>query len=173
MTRFAKIFAAPFAVFLSVAGSANAYSFKSYEGRFSIEFPSQPQAQHIRDIGTCLHDRYEFRVSEGGKTWYASYQDCLPHGYLEDNGYGPFMLKAGEDLAKAVRGELRASDPIEHGALSGRQYLILVPYGEKRVARVQIFIDGDRVYKLMYIGPAFTEEDSGVEAFFASFRVMR
>jgi hypothetical protein len=152
---------------------AFAYTVKSYEGRFSIEFPTAPQLRHSRGIGTCWKDVYEFRASEGQRVWSAVYQDCLPHGYLEDTGHGPFLRDNWKEITAKVKGELRANDPIEQGNLSGREYLILVPLGDQRIIRVRTFIDGDRVYKLMYIGPLFTEESSDVESFFQSFRLMR
>jgi hypothetical protein len=173
MDSFAKFFAALIAVLLAGVNFANAYTLKSFEGRFSVDFPSPPAAQHIRDVGTCMKDQYQFSVSENDRVWIASYQDCLPHGFLEDNGHGPFLRDGWQRMAAAVKGELRANDPIQHGILDGREYLILVPHGTKRIIKVRMFIDGDRVYKLMYIGPVFSEDAPDVEAFFASFRIMR
>lgn len=172
MKSFVKLFAALLAVFIGGVNFANAYVLKSYEGRFSIEFPSQPKLENIRDVGTCMKERHEFRSSEGQKIFFASYQDCLPHGYLADVGHGPFLRDYWQNVEKAVRGELRANNPIEHGVLSGREYLIAVPHGN-RVVRLQLFIDGDRLYKIMYVGPFLTQDEPEVESFFASFRVTR
>jgi len=173
MRPWIKYFIFLFAFGVHASDPAFAYTLKSYEGRFSIEFPTAPKFKHTRGIGTCWKDVYEFRASEGQRVWTAAYQDCLPHGYLEDTGHGPFLRDGWEGIAANVKGELRANDPIEHGNLSGREYLIVVPRGDQRIIRVRTFIEGDRVYKLMYIGPLFTEEGSDVEAFFQSFRVMR
>ncbi len=171
MSDFAKI-AAVFSLLLLGADFANAYTLKSYEGRFSIEFPSTPKLEDIRDVGTCRAERHEYRASQGGRTWFSSYQDCLPPGFLADVGHGPFMRDFWKGIVKAVKGDLRANDPIERGTLSGREILVAVPYGNI-VLRVQIFIEGDRLYKNMYAGPFGSQADPDVEAFFASFRVMR
>jgi hypothetical protein len=171
MNGLAKIVTA-FSLLLSGANFANAYTLKSYEGRFSIEFPSTPKLENIRDVGTCRAERHEYRAKVGSKTFFSSYQDCLPPGYLADVGHGPFMRDFWQGLEKAVSGEVRANDPIERGNLSGREILIAVPHGNI-VLRVQIFIEGDRLYKNMYAGPFGSQADPDVEAFFASFRVIR
>jgi hypothetical protein len=154
------------------AGFANAYALKSYEGRFSVEFPSIPKLEHIRDVGTCRTDRYEYKSAERGRLWFASYQDCLPRGFLADVGHGPFLRDFYKGVVKSVKGDLRANDPIDHDTLKGREILVAVPHGNQ-VLRMQIFIEGDRLYKVMYVGPFQTQADPEVEAFFASFHVMR
>lgn len=171
MSNFAKI-ATAFSLLLFGANFANAYTLKSYEGRFSIEFPSTPKLENIRDVGMCRAERHEYQASQGSKRFFSSYQDCLPRGFLADVGHGPFMRDFWKGIVKAVKGELRANDPIERGTLSGREILVAVPHGNI-VLRVQIFIEGDRLYKNMYAGPFGSQADPDVEAFFASFRVMR
>lgn len=154
------------------ADFASAYALKSFEGRFSVEFPSAPTLEHIRDVGTCRTDRYEYKLAERGKVWFASYQDCLPRGFLADVGHGPFLRDFYKGVVKAVKGDLRANDPIHHGVLTGREILVAIPHGNQ-VLRMQIFIEGDRLYKVMYVGRFGTQAGPDVEAFFASFRVMR
>jgi hypothetical protein len=154
------------------ADFASAYTLKSFEGRFSVEFPSAPKLEHILDVGTCRTDRYEYKLAERGRVWFASYQDCLPRGFLADVGHGPFLRDFYKGVVKAVKGSLRANDPIDHGVLTGREILVAIPHGNQ-VLRMQIFIEGDRLYKVMYVGPFRTQADPEVEAFFASFRVMR
>jgi hypothetical protein len=167
---FASVFAA--CLFVFGASFAHAYTLKSYEGRFSIEFPSAPAAKVVQGIGSCESIRHEFQVSEGRRTWIAIYKDCKPPGMLADMGINPSMRDISKAIAKALGGEVRANDPIELGPLSGREFLI---YIERMniVVRGRVFIEGDRIYQLMYFGPAGTQEDPVVEAFFASFRVMR
>jgi hypothetical protein len=179
MRRFAKLLSASFAILLGGAGFANAYTVNSAEGRFSIDFPSQPTIKHIRDVGTCMRDRYVFSMSAGEKVWTAAYQDC-PHGYLEDIGPNQFMRDAWKNIVRQLPGELRANDLVKNHGMLGRQFLILVTARTrhyvvlvKRVLRMQVFVDGDRIYKLTYVGPVPSHEDPDVEAFFASFRVMR
>lgn len=177
MMRFANILAALLAILFG-AGTASAYPLKSYEGRFSIEFPSPPTAKHVRDVGTCMRDRYVFSASAGERVWSAAYQDCPP-GYLQEIGPNQFMRDAWENMVHDLPGELRANDLVKNHGMLGRQFLILVTSRArsflrvKRVLRVQVFVDGDRIYKLMYVGPVPTHEDPDVESFFASFRVIR
>ncbi len=170
-----KSFATPVAAllaFLAAAPFANAFELKSYEGRFSVEFPSAPAFQTIRNVGSCIAARHEYRLSERGRVWMASYQDCKPAGMLADIGVNPMLRDFWKGVVKSVGGELRANDPIEHGPLSGRQILVFVPQG-KLILRQRMFIEGDRIYQNMYVGPFGTQDDPEVEAFFASFRVMR
>jgi hypothetical protein len=70
-----------------------------------------------------------------------------------------------------VKGDLRANDPITVGVLQGREVVAVVPGG--LVLRQRFFIEGDRLYQNMYVGPVGSQDDPAVEAFFASFRVMR
>lgn len=171
MRRAAK----PLAVLVLVclgAGFANAYALKSYEGRFSVEFPSTPKLEHIRDVGTCRTDRYEYKLAERGKVWFASYQDCLPRGFLADVGHGPFLRDFYKGVVKSVKGDLRVNALIDQDTLKGREIMVAIPHGNQ-VLRMQIFIEGDRLYKVMYVGPFGSQAAPEVEAFFASFRVMR
>lgn len=123
MSNFAKI-ATAFSLLLFGANFANAYTLKSYEGRFSIEFPSTPKLENIRDVGMCRAERHEYQASQGSKRFFSSYQDCLPRGFLADVGHGPFMRDFWRGIVKAVKGELRANDPIERGTLSDRKSVV-------------------------------------------------
>jgi hypothetical protein len=163
-------FAGAFAIsliFAFRADFANAYTLKSYEGRFSIEFPSAPTPKIVHGLGSCDSVVHEFRVSEGGRVWTAIYKDCKPSGMLADIGINPTLRDYGKGVAKRVGGEVRANDPIELGLLSGREFLIYVERGNL-VIRGRVFIEGDRIYQLMYVGPVFTQEEPAVESFFAS-----
>ncbi|GEM_PF-1754850 len=151
---------------------ANAYTLKSYEGRFSIEFPSAPAEKVVHGLGSCDSTRHEFRLSEGGRVWMAIYKDCKPSGMLADIGINPTLRDYGPGVAKAVGGEVRANDPIEHGLLSGREFLIYIERGNLAM-RGRVFIEGDRIYHLMYVGPPGTHDDAVTETFLSSFRVMR
>ncbi len=102
----------------------------------------------------------------------ASYQDCKPAGMLADIGINPTLRDFWKGVVKSVGGELRANDPIQHGQLSGREILVFVPLGSL-ILRQRMFIEGDRMYQIMYAGPFGTQDSPEVEAFFASFRVMR
>jgi hypothetical protein len=150
---------------------ANAFQVKSYEGKFSIEFPGQPATSTIKDVGSCVATRHEYRFQERGRVWMASYQDCKPAGILADLGHVQVFKNAIKGLLKGVKGDLRASDPIEVGVLQGREIVVAIP--GNLILRERFFIEGDRIYQNMYVGPFGSQDDPAVEAFFASFRVMR
>ncbi|HWK86498.1 MAG TPA: hypothetical protein VNQ34_03235 [Xanthobacteraceae bacterium] len=170
MRRFTILLTALLAIFAS-ATYADAFEVKSYEGKFSMEFPGAPAASTIRDIGSCVAARHEYRFQERSKVWMASYQDCKPAGILADLGHADVIKNAVKRMLKAVKGDLRANDPITVGVLQGREVVAVVPGG--LVLRQRFFIEGDRVYQNMYVGPIGSQDDPAVEAFFASFRVMR
>lgn len=166
------------AIFLSVllaiaaaALSANAHEVKSFEGKFSIAFPGLPVTDTIHDVGSCIATRHEFRLKERARVWIASYQDCKPPGMLADLGHMQILKNAIKGVLKAVQGELRAEDPVEVGVLQGREIIVAVP--GNLILRQRFFIEGDRIYQNMYVGPFGSQNDPAVEAFFASFRVMR
>jgi hypothetical protein len=170
MRGFAKLFAALLVIVSSVA-FANAYEVKSFEGRFSIDFPGAPAADTIQDVGSCVATRHEYRFKERGRVWTASYQDCKPAGMVADLGHMMILKDAIRGLLKATKGELRAQHPVEVGVLQGREIVVAVP--GNLILRERFFIEGDRIYQLMYVGPFGTQDEPAVDAFFASFRVMR
>lgn len=170
MRAFAKAFAA-LLVIASSTSFANAYEVKSFEGRFSIEFPGTPATDTIQDVGSCVATRHEYRFKSRGQVWMASYQDCKPAGRVADLGHTYILKNAIVGLLKAVKGELRAEDPVEVGILQGREIIVAVP--GNLILRERFFIEGDRIYQNMYVGPFGSQNDPAVEAFFASFRVMR
>ena len=170
MRGFAKLFAA-LLVIVSGASFANAYELKSFEGRFSIAFPGAPATDTIQDVGSCIATRHEYRFKERGRVWTASYQDCKPAGRVADLGHTYILKNAILGLLKAVKGELRSEDPVEIGVLQGREIVVAVP--GNLILRERFFIEGDRIYQLMYVGPFGSQDEPAVDAFFASFRVMR
>lgn len=170
MRRFTILLMALLVIF-AAAMHASAFEVKSYEGKFSMEFPGSPAASTIHDIGSCVATRHEYRFQEHSKVWMASYQDCKPKGILADLGHVGVIKNAIKRMLKAVKGDLRVNDPIKVGVLEGREVVVVVPGG--LVLRQRFFIEGDRVYQNMYVGPRGSQDDPAVEAFFASFRVMR
>jgi hypothetical protein len=90
------------------------------------------------------------------------------------------MRDAWQNIVRSFRhSELRANDLVKNHGMLGRQFLILIKSPPRyivqvrRVIRMQVFVDGDRIYKLMYVGPVLTQEEADVETFFASFQVNR
>ena len=101
MGNLAKILIS-FSLLLFGSSVASAYTLKSYEGRFSVDFPSAPTAKIVRGVGSCESFRHEFRLSEGGRDWMAIYKDCKPPGMLADIGINPTMRDFAEGVATST-----------------------------------------------------------------------
>jgi len=171
MGRAAKIVLV-FSLLLSGADLARAYTLKSDEGKFSVEFPAAPEARIMRGVGSCESIRHEFRFLQGKRSWLAIYKDCKPPGMLADFGIPQALRDFSKGMAQVLHGEVRANDPIELGTVPGREFLVYIER-TNLVVRGRVFVKGDRVYQVMYAGPAGTHEEPDIESFFASFRIMR
>ncbi len=101
--------------------------------------------------------------------------------------YSDFAAGAlmGKDLAKVYDGAAKGGAANVHGiirslvvdrlgAVEGREMLVDFTSNQtKYVCRSRFYIVGDRLYVLLYVGPAGSENDVGVLHFLNSFRLLR
>jgi len=92
---------------------------------------------------------------------------------------------AGKDLAKLydgaaqggaanIHGVIRSLVVYQLGDVAGREMLVDFTANEsKGVCRCRFYIVGDRLYALIYVGPAGSENDVDVLHFLNSFRLLR
>jgi hypothetical protein len=152
---------------LTAVGQAAGYVLKSDEGGFSIELPAEPSFQAIDEQSAAgIHVRYQWLVDLGHRAFIVTYNDYARAGEAEstyDNGV--------EGALKATGGDLLRQAPVALDSLRGREFFARMPSGN--TLRQRLFLIGNRFYQTIYVGPAGSEADAAVEAFLASFRVVR
>jgi hypothetical protein len=159
-------------ILLFGASFAAAFGVKDYAGRFIIEFPGEPTVSTHTLRGQCGPTHYDFVYKQGSRVYQVRYSDCKPTGFLSDMGVRTVYKNMMKLAIDSIDGQLRSSDPVEQGLMSAREFTAFIPRG-KLVMRERIYVEGDRVYQNIYIGPDGTDDEPEVNAFFASFKIIR
>jgi flagellar hook-basal body complex protein FliE len=103
-----------------------------------------------------------------------------PAGSVASSG-GPDKVcaNASDGAVKNVNGTVRTSSPCQLGDINGLEVVADIPSKDPKVpadasvARLRFFVVGDRLYQVMYIGPAGTETTMKALTFLDSFRLTR
>jgi hypothetical protein len=158
---------AAIALLVVQAGPAAAYVLRSDEGRFSIELPAEPSFQAIDEQSAAgAHVRYQWLVDLGHRAFIVTYNDYARTSEAEtiyDNGL--------EGALTATKGSLVRQQAVTLEGLQGREFFARMPSGN--TLRQRLFLVGNRFYQNIYVGPPGSEVEPAVEAFLASFRVVR
>ena len=170
MRSFASRWSALLAALVLLAaqvGMAAAYVLKSDEGRFSIELPAEPSFQAIDEQSAAgAHVRYQWLLDQGHRAFIVTYNDYARASEAEalyDSGL--------EGALAATNGSLVRQQPVTLEGLRGREFLARMPSGN--MLRQRLFLIGNRFYQTIYVGSPGSEVEPAVEAFLASFRVVR
>jgi hypothetical protein len=102
-----------------------------------------------------------------------------PAGSVASSG-GPDKVcaNASDGAVKNVNGTIRTSSPYQLGDSNGLEVIADIPPKDPKdpasasVARLRFFVVGDRLYQVMYIGPAGTETTMKALTFLDSFRLL-
>jgi hypothetical protein len=150
------------------SGGASAETLDAPQWHFRVSFPCQSQ------IGGQTVDTKAGRVAI---TTYACGDDQTAY-FVAINDYPPGIVKpeivdsmyAGgiNQAAKSANGSIRGITPYTLGGINGREALI-DQLDVKRAIRQRVFIVGDRLYQIMYLGPAGTEQGKTCTDFLDSF----
>jgi hypothetical protein len=103
-----------------------------------------------------------------------------PAGSVTSSG-GPDKVcaNASDGAVKSVNGTVRTSSAFQLGDVKGLEVIADIPPKDPKdsarasVAKLRFFVVGDRLYQVMYIGPAGTETSPEAAAFLDSFRLTR
>ncbi|MDE3084890.1 MAG: hypothetical protein KGJ37_06715, partial [Verrucomicrobiota bacterium] len=114
---------------------------------------------------------------DAGSVAYMVIFNDYPNGSVTKSG-GPDKVYDGavNGAVSSVHGKLRSSSPSKTGEVQGREIIVDIPAqktsDQGSVARVRFFIVGDRLYQVMYIGPAGNEAKAEATGFLDSFRLL-
>jgi hypothetical protein len=153
------------------ADIAFAYTLKSDEGKFTAELPAEPTFEKLNETSAIgPYVRYQWLTDQGAKAWIVTYNDYTA-GTIAKTGLEEAYKGAVQGSVRGTKGELRSDKAITQAGISGHEILVSIP--GPFMMRQRIFIVGDRLYQNIYVGPPGTEDDAGVDAFFASFVVAK
>jgi hypothetical protein len=151
------------------ADIAFAYTLKSNEGKFTAEMPAEPTFEKLNETAASgPYVRNQWLTDQGAKAWIVTYNDYTT-GTIAKTGLEEAYKSAVQGSVRGTKGELRSDKAITQAGTSGHEILVSIP--GPFIMRQRIFIVGDRLYQNIYVGTPGTEDDAGVNAFFASFRV--
>jgi hypothetical protein len=102
-----------------------------------------------------------------------------PAGSVASSG-GPEKVcaNASDGAVKSVNGTVRTSSPYQLGDSNGLEVVADIPPKDPKdlasasIAKLRFFVVGDRLYQVMYIGPAGTETNPEAVTFLDSFRLI-
>ena len=149
-------------------------------GRFVVSLPKPVQrgSQQVpTKVGTIAMNMVYY---DGGPVADMVIYCDYPAGSVAKSGGPDAVCKNASDGAvKNVGGTVRTSFPYHLGDVQGLEIVADIPSKDPNtpanasVARIRFFVVGDRLYQLMYIGPAGSETNSKAVAFLDSFRLTR
>lgn len=155
-----------------LSSAADAYTLTDKDGRFTIEMPDKPafEKRRMKNAGGGYADSHEWMVEQPKPdfTWMMAYRD---HQSPSDGTLPEFVYDiAAKQLVSRPGRKLLSRNFIEHDGIRGLELLIdAEPLG--LVNRMRIFVVGQRVYTVVFVGPPGSEKAAGVEAYFNSLHV--
>lgn len=150
---------------LMLVGQAAAYQLKDEVGRFSVRFPSEPTLDKVQGSSALgPHTHYTWEVDIDDRHWSVTYTE-YSNPPVKNYDKNVMSLKA------ATKGEIVLQSRIEHGSIDGREVVILLP--DNKVMRQLMFMVGNRLYQVVYGGPAGSETLADAQTFFTSFELLK
>jgi hypothetical protein len=136
-------------------------------GRFVATFPGTIQRNSQPVDAAVVKGAYY----DGGTTAYMVFYCDYPAGHVARVG-GPDKVyeNASNGAVQNWGGKIQSSSAYKLGGVKGLEIVSDIP-ASNSVGRVRYFIVGDRLYQVMYIGPAGTATNPEAVAFLNSFRL--
>jgi len=150
---------------LLMALAASAFQFKDEAGKFAARFPAEPtmdKQEGSSALGPHVHTTWEVDVDD--RHWSVTYTEYTtpPVKNYDKNVMG---------LLAATKGKLVWQGKIEQGGFDGREVVTLLP--DNKVMRQRMFMVGNRLYQVLYGGPAGSETGADAETFLTSFQLLK
>jgi hypothetical protein len=156
---------------LVVAGRADPTAVEDNDGHFAANFPSAVRrANRIvdKDIGQIV--TFQVYASQGAVAFMVTYSD-YPEGYVVKAGAAAFFKDAAKEAAEAAKGTIRGEDNCKLGDVAGLEVVIDGP-DRAYVQRMRLYVVGDRLFQVTYIGPPDSEAGKAALDFLDSFRLL-
>jgi hypothetical protein len=141
------------------------------DGHFAANFPAAvKRANRIvdKDIGQIA--TFQVYVSQGGVAFIVTYSD-YPEGYVAKTGAATVYKDAAKEAAGNAKGTIRGEDNCKLGDVGGLEAVIDGP-DRGYVERVRIYVVGDRLFQVTYVGPPDSEAGKPALDFLDSFRLL-
>jgi hypothetical protein len=156
---------------ISVVACSRDEKVVSEDGRFSAVFPGPPKTSSLPvQSGDVTVTMNMVGVENGPASYIVSTVD-YPQGTLSGKPVDAAFQSIVDGTVGNVRGTLRSAAPITLGDTTGREVLIDVT-AKNLAVHERIFIIGDRLYQVMYGGPAGTESAPSATRFLNSFKLL-
>jgi hypothetical protein len=146
-------------------GQAAAYQLKDEVGRFSVRFPSEPTLDKVEGSSALgPHVHYTWEVDDDERHWSVTYTE---YSKPPVKNYDKNVM----NLLAATKGKLVWQAKVEQNGIDGREVVTLLP--DNKVMRQRMFMVGNRLYQVLYGGPAGTETDADADGFLTSFQLTK
>jgi hypothetical protein len=165
MRAFAARTMALVAAWLMLAAAAGAFQLKDEVGRFSARFPSEPTLDKVQGSSALgPHVHYTWEVDVDDRHWSVTYTE---YSTPPVKNYDKNVM----NLLAATKGKLVWQGRIEQSGFDGREVVTLLP--NNTVMRQRMFMVGNRLYQVLYGGPAGSETHADAETFLTSFELLK
>jgi hypothetical protein len=142
-------------------------------GRFVVSLP-KPVQHGTQSLDTAVGKiALKMTYYDGGATAYMVFYCDYPAGHVARAG-GPDKIyaSASNGAVQNWGGKIQSSSACQLGDVKGLEIVTNIP-ASKSIGRVRYFVVGDRLYQVMYVGPAGTETNPKAVKFLNSFRLTR
>jgi hypothetical protein len=156
---------------LAVAGRADPTPVVDEDGHFSATFPAAVRrANRIvdKDIGQIV--TFQVYTHQGAVAYMVTYND-YPEGYVAGAGAAAVYKNAAKEAAENANGTIRGQDNCKLGDVAGLEVVIDGP-DRGFVERMRLFVVGNRLFQVTYLGPPDSEASKPALDFLDSFRLL-
>jgi hypothetical protein len=143
----------------------SAFTLKDEVGRFSASFPAEPTLDKVEGSSALgPHVHYTWEVDVDDRHWSVTYTEYTTPPV---KNYDKNVM----NLLAATKGKLVWQGKIEQSGFDGREVVTLLP--DNTVMRQRMFMVGNRLYQVLYGGPAGSETHAEAESFLTSFELLK
>ena len=143
----------------------------SRDGGFMVNFPGPVrETTQIVDTSAGKATAHIMSYQAPNQTVYTAVYSDYPPGAVGQSPVDAIYAGAISGAVQKAGGTLRSSTPINIDNVTGREAVLETP-DKRETVRVRYFLVGDRLYQVMYDGPAGSEKSSDAINFLNSFKL--
>jgi hypothetical protein len=155
---------------LAAPGYADPTAVVDEDGHFAATFPAAvTRDNHILDTDAGQVIQCQVSAVQGAMSFVVIYCD-YPEGYVAGTGVPAVYKSAAKDVAGNAKGTIRKQDDCKLGDTAGLEVVIDGP-NRGFVQRTRLFIIGDRLFQVTYVGRPDSEGGKPALDFLDSFRL--
>jgi len=141
------------------------------DGHFAASFPSAVRRGNRivdKEIGQIA--TFQVYASQGAVAFMVTYSD-YPDGYVAKTGAATVYRDAAKGAAEDAKGTVRGEENCKLGDVAGLEVVIDGP-DRGYVERMRLYVVGDRLFQVTYVGPPDSEAGKAALDFLDSFRLL-